>query len=60
MANLRRGFVPKDEIEFNKNNLALLRRAQQDILYLLEQELYVKILEGRKYVDIALSLRRDL
>lgn len=42
MANSRRGFVPKDEEEFNKENIALLKRAQQDILYLLEQGYPVK------------------
>ena len=42
MANSRRGFVPKDEVEFNKDKLALLKKAQQDILYLLEQGYHVK------------------
>ncbi len=37
MSECRRGFVPTDEKEFNTESVTLLRRAQKDILYLLEQ-----------------------
>ncbi len=37
MSQSRRGFVPTDEKEFNPESIAVLRRAQKDILYLLEQ-----------------------
>lgn len=42
MSNARRGFLPVDEKEFNHDSIALLKRAQQDILYLLEQGYPVK------------------
>lgn len=42
MANARRGFVPSDEKEFNKESLALLKKAQQDILYLIERGYPIK------------------
>jgi len=42
MANARRGFVPNDEREFNKESIALLKRAQQDILYLIERGYPIK------------------
>jgi hypothetical protein len=34
---VKRGFVPSDEIEFNDKNITLLRKAQQDICYLLNR-----------------------
>lgn len=37
MSQCRRGFVPTDETDFNVDSVNLLRRAQKDILYLLEQ-----------------------
>lgn len=42
MADSRRGFVPTDEKEFNKESQAVLRRAQRDILYLFEQGYPIK------------------
>ncbi|HPU62615.1 MAG TPA: DUF434 domain-containing protein [Mobilitalea sp.] len=42
MTNARRGFVPNDEKEFNKESIALLKRAQQDILYLIERGYPIK------------------
>ena len=36
MSDGRRGYVPTDEKEFNGESQKLLRKAQQDILYLLE------------------------
>jgi hypothetical protein len=42
MADSRRGFVPADEKEFHKENQILLRRAQKDILYLIEQGYPIK------------------
>lgn len=42
MSDSRRGFVPSDEKEFNKESLVLLRKAQNDILYLLEQGYPIK------------------
>jgi hypothetical protein len=42
MADSRRGFVPTDEKEFNKESQAVLRRVQRDILYLLEQGYPIK------------------
>ncbi|AQS04201.1 DUF434 domain-containing protein [Clostridium beijerinckii] len=32
---VKRGFVPSDEIEFNEENLTLLKKAQKDIYYLI-------------------------
>jgi hypothetical protein len=37
MSDSKRGFVPSDELEFNPENQLLLRKAQQEILYLLER-----------------------
>lgn len=37
MSDSRRGFVPSDEKEFNEESQSHLRKAQRDILYLLEQ-----------------------
>lgn len=37
MANARRGFVPMDERDFSDESIALLKKAQQDILYLIER-----------------------
>ncbi|WP_238948392.1 DUF434 domain-containing protein [Clostridium sp. YIM B02569] len=34
---VKRGFVPSDEIEFNEENLTLLKKAQKDIYYLINQ-----------------------
>lgn len=34
---VKRGFVPSDEIEFNEENLTLLKKAQKDIYYLVNQ-----------------------
>jgi hypothetical protein len=42
MSDCRRGFVPTDEKEFNEESVYLLRRAQKDILYLLEQGYPIK------------------
>lgn len=33
---VRRGYVPTDDVEFNEQSVPLLRKAQEDILYLLE------------------------
>lgn len=37
MNNIRRGYVPTDFKEFNEESQILLRKAQEDILYLLER-----------------------
>jgi len=37
-----RGFVPTDEKEFSKNSMIVLRKAQQDILFLIEQGYPIK------------------
>ncbi len=42
MSQCRRGFVQTDEKEFNEESILLLRRAQKDILYLLEQGYRIK------------------
>lgn len=42
MANARRGFVPSDEKEFNNENIAVLKKAQQDILFLIERGYAIK------------------
>ncbi len=42
MSECRRGYVPTDEKEFNTESILLLRRAQKDILYLLEQGYKIK------------------
>ncbi len=42
MSDSRRGFIPTDEKEFNKESQILLRKAQQDILYLLERGYPIK------------------
>ncbi|MHB8131940.1 MAG: DUF434 domain-containing protein, partial [Mobilitalea sp.] len=42
LANCRRGFVPSDEKEFNKDSVILLQKAQQDLLYLIEQGYPIK------------------
>lgn len=42
MANARRGFVPNDEKEFNEESVALLKKAQQDVLYLIERGYPIK------------------
>jgi Uncharacterized conserved protein len=42
MNDSRRGFVPTDERDFNQESLIRLRRAQKDILYLLEQGYPIK------------------
>jgi len=42
MANARRGFVPKDEKEFNDESIAILKKAQKDILYLIEHGYPIK------------------
>lgn len=42
MADMKRGYVPSDEKEFGLEALSLLKRAQQDILYLLEQGYPIK------------------
>lgn len=42
MTDSRRGFVPTDEIEFDNKYLILLKNAQQDILYLLENGYQIK------------------
>lgn len=42
MADIKRGFVPSDRKEFNEESLVILRRAQEEILYLLERGYPVK------------------
>jgi len=42
MANARRGFMPNDEREFNGESIAVLKKAQQDILYLIERGYPIK------------------
>jgi hypothetical protein len=42
MSDSRRGFVPSDEKEFNIESILLLRRAQKDMLYLLEHGYPIK------------------
>lgn len=42
MSDCKRGYVPTDDKEFSKESQLLLRRAQQDILYLLEQGYPIK------------------
>lgn len=42
MSECRRGFVSTDEKEFNTESVLLLRKAQQDIRYLLEQGYKIK------------------
>ena len=42
MADSRRGYMPSDEKDFSKENQFLLRKAQKDILYLLEQGYPIK------------------
>lgn len=42
MPDPRRGFVPEDIKEFNEESLKILRRAQQDILYLIERGYPIK------------------
>jgi len=42
MGECKRGYVPTDEKEFNPEKQMLLRKAQQDILYLLEQGYPIK------------------
>jgi hypothetical protein len=42
MSQCRRGFVPTDEKEFSRENIGMLRSAQKDILYLLEQGYKIK------------------
>lgn len=42
MANARRGFVPSDEKEFNIESIAVLKKAQQDILFLIERGYAIK------------------
>ena len=42
MSDSRRGFIPTDEKEFSKESQILLRKAQQDILYLLERGYPIK------------------
>lgn len=37
MSDSRRGYVPTDEKEFSRESQIILRKAQQDLLYLLEQ-----------------------
>ncbi len=37
MSDCRRGYVPTDEKEFSRESQAILRKAQQNLLYLLEQ-----------------------
>ncbi|WP_271810172.1 DUF434 domain-containing protein [Clostridium beijerinckii] len=34
---VKRGFVPSDELEFNEESLTLLKKAQKDIYYLINQ-----------------------
>lgn len=40
--NARRGFVPADERDFSEKNIALLKIAQQDIIYLIEHGYPIK------------------
>lgn len=42
MTDSRRGFVPTDEIEFDDKHVVLLKKAQKDILYLLEHGYPIK------------------
>ncbi len=42
MSDSRRGYVPTDSREFNQESQLLLRKAQKDILYLLEQGYPIK------------------
>jgi len=42
MANARRGFVPTDERDFSEESIAVLKKAQQDILYLIEHGYPIK------------------
>ncbi|MDF2906372.1 MAG: hypothetical protein K0R34_1693 [Herbinix sp.] len=42
MSDCRRGYVPTDEKEFGSESQVILRKAQKDILYLLEQGYKVK------------------
>lgn len=42
MADVRRGFVPGDEKEFNEENIRKLRIAQEELLYLLEHGYPIK------------------
>ncbi len=42
MPDPRRGFVPEDEKEFNEDSQLLLRKAQKEILYLMEQGYPIK------------------
>lgn len=42
MSDSRRGFVPADEKDFNEESQQLLRKAQKDILYLLENGYPIK------------------
>lgn len=37
MSDCRRGYVPTDEKEFNRESQLFLRKAQRDLIYLLEQ-----------------------
>jgi hypothetical protein len=42
MSDCRRGYIPTDEKEFDSESQVILRKAQQDILYLLERGYKVK------------------
>jgi hypothetical protein len=42
MSDARRGFTAEDEIQFNNESQTKLRRAQQDILYLIEKGYPIK------------------
>lgn len=42
MSDSRRGYIPEDEKEFNIESQNILRKAQKDILYLLEQGYRIK------------------
>lgn len=42
MSVVKRGFVPSDEQEFSVDSQIILRKAQQDVLYLLEQGYPIK------------------
>lgn len=42
MADVRRGFVPGDEKEFNEESVRKLRIAQEELLYLLERRYPIK------------------
>jgi hypothetical protein len=42
MADCKRGFVPADEKEFNLESQAILHKAQQDLLYLMERGFPIK------------------